>query len=266
MSDARNRAGFTLIEVMVAMSIFAIVMALTMGILKWSVEEAGTDIIQTYTENQVQEAVDQIVRDLKETSPALFTFDDFTDANGLRQTAICFPTARARSNNVFQVDVGGTVLGKPVWQGVMVYLVSPNAGKDSNTIYKFVDYSARSYTGPLRVSQVTATQVTVVMPDGTVTAVFPRQNRFAVTGNQTMLPLQGQFRQLTAQMSEMVCWNCDTQFIPTPPGFACPKCGQTGAGAIQLTVSSEINESTGQLRHASVITTLTNEALSRNQN
>jgi Zn finger protein HypA/HybF involved in hydrogenase expression len=252
--------------VVVAMTIFAIVMALTMGILRWSVEEAGMDIVQTHTENQVQEAVDRIVWDLKETSPSLFTFRDFVDANNLRQTAICFPTARARGTGDFTVETGGTVPGHPVWQGVVVYFIAPNTGQSNGTIFKYVDYTARAYTGALHVSQVTSTQVTVVMPDGTVAAVFPRSNRFAVNGNQTMEPLQGQFRQLSAQMSRMTCWNCSREFVPTPPSFACPGCGQAGAGAIQLTLSSEIDRSTGQLRNASVITTLTNEALSRNQN
>jgi prepilin-type N-terminal cleavage/methylation domain-containing protein len=266
MSVRKRNAGFSLIEVMVAMTIFAMVMALTMVILKWSVEEAGMDLVQTYTENQVQDAVDSIVKDLKETSPALCTFKNFNDAQGRIQTAICFPTARVRGTDVFKVDNSGTVAGRPVWQGVIVYCIVPNTGQTNGSIYKYVDYTARAYTGPLYVSSVTDTQITVTLPDGTTTAVFSRQNPVVPTANQTAVPLQGRFRQLSAQMSLMTCWNCDTEFIPRPPTFACPTCGQAGAGAIQLTLSSEVQNGVAQLRGTSVITTLTNEALSRNQN
>jgi prepilin-type N-terminal cleavage/methylation domain-containing protein len=266
MEADRRRPGFTLIEVMVAMTIFALVMSLTLGILKWSVEQAGMDIIQTYSENQIQDAVDKIVRDLKETSPALCTFMNYNDAQGRVQTAFCFPTARARASDEFQVASGGVVSGRPLWQGVIVYCMAPNRGQTNGTIFKYVDYSPRSYTGPLYVSSVTDAQITVCLPDGAVTAVFPRANRAGLGANQTMEPLQGQFRQLLAQMSSMTCWNCSTEFTPRPPAFACPTCAQAGAGAIQLTVSSEVEHRTAQLSGTNVITTLTNEALSRNQN
>ncbi|HOX05724.1 MAG TPA: type II secretion system protein [Planctomycetota bacterium] len=261
MNAQNRRAGFTLLEIIVAMSIFAIVAVLTLGMLKRSAETASMDLIQTHTENQVQEAVDSIVRDLKETSPALCTFANFNDAQGRAQTAICFPTARARASGAFQTESMGVISGRPVWQGAVVYAIGPDG-----VIFKYVDYSARAYTGPLYVSAVTANDITVCMPDGTVTAVFSRVNRPAAGGPQTAVPLQGRFRQLAAQMSRTTCWNCSTEFIPMPPGFTCPTCAQAGAGAIQLTVSSEIEHRTSQLSGTNVITTLTNEALSRNQN
>lgn len=230
MRTGRDGAGFTLMEVMFTSAILAIVMVICLAFLVQTTDVTSMDAVQTYAENQVQEAADEIVRDLKEAAPALCSFYHFPTASPV-DTAICFPSARdqtGRDGN-FVYTRSGEVQPYPVWQCIQVYCRAPN-GK----LFRFRDYTAtRDYTFAITVTSVTDT--TITLSDGTTF------NRVGTAGaNQTVRELSGIFTQVKTQ----------------------------GTSPVQLIVSSTVQHKATSLRGkgSTVVTTLTNEALCRNQN
>ena len=206
MNRGRASAGFTLLEALIASLIFGLVIVLTLSLCGHAASQAEIDILQTHVENQVQDAVDEIVADLKETSPSLRTAYDFAE-NGWTQTALVFPTARKRviagdpeSGSFIYTDASGQVQSQPQWQGLEVICLAPNSGGTDGGLFKYVDYAPRSYTGPVSVTAVTGSQIK--LSDGTV---FFRSKRDGPEGaNQLRRQIQGRFLQVMTQGSNPV--------------------------------------------------------------
>jgi len=150
MSRGRNSAGYNLLEVIIASTIFALVIAMVMGMLGRAVGSAQMDLNQTHVEDQVQNAVDRIIQDLKETSPAKVSFFQFAE-DGRSHTAIAFPCARDLTDN-FIYKVAGDVQQRPVWQCIRVYCYVGEPGINGGWIRRYDDHSPRSYTNPISVT------------------------------------------------------------------------------------------------------------------
>jgi type II secretory pathway pseudopilin PulG len=252
MRNPRGSAGVTLIEVTIASVVFGLMIVLLMGMLGRAMGSAEMDLSQTYAEDNVQNAVDTIIHDLKETSPAKVSFFQFVE-DGRTQTAIVFPSARDQ-NNQFVYKIGAEVQSQPVWQCVRVYCYVPQNGRDDGYIYRYADYSPRSYTNPITVSTISATQIklsdkTTFQRDGTVGA------------NQSIITLSGRFSQLE---SAVPATEGPADFVMDPDliDFAIQ---DQQVRPLRLTVRSEVDHRFPGLA-GSVITTLTNEVLSRNRN
>lgn len=253
MRNARNRAGYSLLEVLIASSIFSLLIAMLMGMLGRAMGTAQMDLNQTHIEDQVQNAVDRIIQDLKETTPAKVTFYQFME-DGRTQTAFAFPCARDQ-NDSFTYRVGGVVQNKPVWQSIRVYCYVPQAGINGGFIRRFDDYSARSYTNSISVTNITAT--TITLSDGTT---FQRNG--AVAANQRIIVLGGRFTQLEAAVPAMegpVDFGLDPELIEDA-------IQDQEVRPLRLTIRSEVAHTFQGLVGGNVITTLTNEVLSRNRN
>jgi prepilin-type N-terminal cleavage/methylation domain-containing protein len=251
--NSRGQAGYTLLEVVIASSIFALLIALIMGMLGRAMGSAEMDLSQTFVEDQVQNAVDSIIDDLKETSPAKVTFYQFAE-NGRPQTAICFPSARD-VNGQFIYKVAGQVQSSPVWQCVRVYCFCPGGGGNGGWIRRFEDYSLRSYTNPISVTSVTTTQIK--LSDGTI---FQRNG--TSSGNQRMTTVPGYFVQMESAVPADE-GPADFTLDPDLVEFAIQ---DQELRPLRLTIRAEVEHKYPTLRGGSVITTLTNEVLSRNRN
>ena len=253
MRSASKSAGFTLLETVIASAIFALLIALVMGMLGRAIGSAEMDLEQSFIEDQVQNAVDDIIQDLKETDPSMVNFYQF-DEDGRTQTAITFPSARD-TNGTFIFKVGGEVQNEPVWQSIRVYCYVQVAGQDGGWIYRYEDFSARGYTNPITVTNVTATTITV--SDGTT---FNR--RGPLGANQSLLRLPGRFVQLVAEVpvdDGEVGWEEDPDLIEDV-------IVDKQVRPLRMTIRSEVAHKYPGLAGGSVITTLTNEVLSRNRN
>ena len=254
MRQGRDRAGFTLLEVIIASIIFALLIVMTMSLLSHSLSTAEMDILQTHVENQVQDAVDVVVQDLKETSPRLRTTYAFAEG-GFTQTAICFPTARNQATGAFIYKKGTVVQSSPVWQAMEIVCYVKNPNRNDGWVYKYFDYSTtRNYANPVTVTSITSSQIR--LSDNTTISRLG-----ALAGNQKRVQVQGRFLQIQAQMPCQVC-----SFMPLPATLVCPSCGASSPGPMQLTVRSSCEHQAATLRGSTVVTTLTNEALSRNEN
>jgi len=256
MRCARKSAGFTLLEVVIATSIFALLICLVMGMLERAMGSAAMDMEQTYVEDQVQNAVDTVIADLKETSPAKVTFYQFVEG-GRGQTALALPSARNLTGS-FIYKIGTAVQPQPVWQCVRVYCYVPQSTGDWGEIKRFEDYSPRSYTNQVAVTNVTANEV--ILSDGT------RFNRRGPQkANQRVVTLFGRFVQLEAGLpapgavEEGAAFEVDPELVEN--GVQ-----DQNIRPLRLTVRSEVAHKYPGLAGSSVITTLTNEVLSRNRN
>jgi prepilin-type N-terminal cleavage/methylation domain-containing protein len=253
MKYARAQAGYTLLEVVIASSIFALLIAMVMGMLGRATGSAEMDLEQTHIEDQVQNAVDAIIDDMKETSPADVCFYQFTE-EGRSQTALCFPCARD-INNDFIFMVGGQIQSRPVWQCIRVYCWSSDGSGRGGWIRRYEDYSLRSYTNPVSVTNVNAN--TIQLSDGTT---FQREGPAGADQRITFVP--GRFVQMEAAVppdSGPVTFTVDPDLIE----FAVQ---DQQLRPLRLTIRSEVAHKFPGLAGGSVITTLTNEVLSRNRN
>ncbi|MCX7806544.1 MAG: type II secretion system GspH family protein [Planctomycetota bacterium] len=226
--------GMTLLEVVIATTIFAAMIVAALGLMGQVVDTADTDMSQAFAEEQVQNAADTIVLDLKETSPQLCWFYQFTE-DGRNQTAIVFPCARNQAGR-FIYKVGTNVSPTPVWQSIRVYCYAgdPAAGRDDGYIYRYDDYNTRSYTNPITVTSITSAEIR--LSDGT------RFNRTgSLSANQTRTIVQGRFTSLSA-----------TRDATT--------------GKIRMNVQSRYRQRGGPLGTDFITVTLSNEVLSRNRN
>ncbi len=237
MYATRPNAGFSLLEVVIAMGIFSLVLTGTFLLCRDAASQSSADMLQTHAENQVQEAVDLIVKELKETSPVLRSSYDFTEG-GWTQTALVFPTARRRvvagdpqSEKFVYTDASGNVQSEPCWQGIEVICYAPNPGGSDGGLFKYVDYGAHSYVAPITVVAITASQIR--LSDGTVFNRTPRDGPKGAL--QDRITIQGSFVQVMTQ----------------------------GVDPVQLTIRAQ---SRNEKMRGMVTTTLTNEALSRNHN
>ena len=226
--------GMTLLETIIATTIFAAMIVSALGLLSQVVNTADTDMAQTFAEDQVQNAADAIVMDLKETSPQLCSFYSFTE-DGRQQTAIVFPCAR-NQNGRFIYKNGTAVSPVPIWQSVRIYCYAgdPAAGRDDGFIFRYDDYSPRSYTNPITVTQLTDSQIR--LSDGTV---FSRQGALSANQRRTILP--GRFIALWAERDATT-------------------------GKIRMNVQSRFRQKGGPVGRENITVTLSNEVLSRNRN
>ncbi len=253
MRNARNRAGYNLLEVVIASSIFGLLIAMLMGMFGRAMGSAEMDLNQTHIEGQVQDAVDRIIQDLKETTPAKVTFYQFVE-DGRAQTAFAFPCARDQ-NDSFIYRSGGAVQNQPVWQSIRVYCYITQPGINGGFIRRYDDYTLRSYTNSISVTNITAT--TITLSDGTK---FQRDG--TVAANQKILVLGGLFVQLEAAvpvMEEAVDFAIDPDLIEDA-------IQDQEVRPLRLTIRSEVAHRFPGLVGGSVVTTLTNEVLSRNRN
>jgi len=240
MKRREREAGFTLLEVMVAGAIMSGLMVVVMVMLGRASDVAATDLIQTHAEDNIQNVVDELVRDLKETSPSLVTFYQYTwqidpaDPGRVEpQTAACFPSARRMSDHgfVFQ-DGGGEVQSEPVWQCLRVYCYVDDPNEFGGSIIRYEDYSARSYAGAVSVTSIDSTRIR--LSDGTNINLAKGAQGF----NQRRVVISGRFSQLLLQ----------------------------GPEPIRLTVQTEYQQQSAKLRGSRTAVTLINEVLSRNRN
>ena len=226
--------GMTLLEVTIATTIFAAMVVAALGLMGQVVDTADTDMSQTFAEEQVQNAADTIVMDLKETSPQLCSFYQFTE-DGRNQTAIVFPCARNQAGK-FIYKVGTTVNPTPIWQSIRVYCYvgDPSTGRDDGYICRYDDYNARSYTNHITITSITPSEIR--LSDGTR---FSRTG--ALSANQTRTIISGRFISLSA-----------TRDATT--------------GKIRMNVQSRYRQRVGPMGTDFITVTLSNEVLSRNRN
>jgi prepilin-type N-terminal cleavage/methylation domain-containing protein len=251
--NPKGAAGFTLLEVVIASSIFALLICLLMGMLGRAMGSTEMDVRQTLTEDQVQNAVDDIIQDLKETSPAKVTFFQFVD-DGRTQTAITFPCARSETND-FVFTVSGQVQYQPVWQCVRVYCFVSEPNMLGGWIKRYDDYSVRSYTNPITVSNITAS--TITLSDGTT---FNRGG--PAKADQKIVTVPGRFFQME---SAVPADEGPTDFTMDPDLIDFAVVDQE-IRPLRLTIRSEVEHQYPGLAGGTVVTTLTNEVLSRNRN
>jgi type II secretory pathway pseudopilin PulG len=256
MRNGRASAGHTLLEVLIASSVLALLICLLMGMLGRAMGSAEMDMAQTYAEENVQNAVDRMIDDLKETSPAKVTFYQFAEG-GRPQTALVFPCARDMGGS-FVYKQGGAVQPQPVWQSVKVYCYAPEPGCTWGYVRKYEDFKPRSYTNPISVTSVTSTKI--ILSDGT------QFNRDGTEGpSQRIKPLAGQFVQLEAGLPAPGTVEEGAAFEVDPELIEQAIQDQT-VRPLRLTVRSELQNRYPGLSGTTVITTLTNEVLSRNRN
>lgn len=242
-----DRRGFTLLEVVISMSLLGIIMAAALALLLGTVETADTDLLLTHAESDVQNAADEIVTDLKETAPNLCAFYNFQDppsapaADQTAQTVIVFPSARRRADNSFiYKDSKGEVQPGPVWQSVRVYCFARDPGQTTGSIYCYNDYSVTTFTDPVTVAAVTDNTITLQNAAKKTVCTLNRRTG-AVGAQQTRVRLKGSFTQMLTEGSD-----------PEP---------------IRLTVVAECPQQVAVLRGSQNLqAVLTNEVLSRNRN
>jgi type II secretory pathway pseudopilin PulG len=251
----RSQAGHTLLEVVVASTVFALVVTMVMGMLSWTLGLTEIDMAQTHCEEQVQNAVDQVTGDLKETTPAKVTFYQFAE-DGRAQTAICFPSARDLNNN-FIYTLDGEVQSSPVWQSIAVYCYVSVPGQNGGWIYRYNDFSARSYTNPISVTSVTAD--TIALSDGTT---FSRRGNPGA--GQARLIIPGRFVQLYSELPATGDEG-DVDFTLNPD-LLDDAIQDIEVRPLRLTIRGEVEHRAPMLMGDVVVTTLTNEVLGRNRN
>lgn len=163
---AGRESGMTLIEVAVASTVFSVIILICLEFLAVSMRFYAVDTTQVHMEWRLQSALDDLVLDLKETSPLRMQVYDFNDGlNNKAQTAVIFPTARNAADQ-FVYSSGGAVQAKPVWQGIVVYaFYSPMAGQPGY-LCKYIDYNVgRNYDNTITITSLTST--TITLSDGT---------------------------------------------------------------------------------------------------
>ncbi|MEK7449898.1 MAG: prepilin-type N-terminal cleavage/methylation domain-containing protein [Planctomycetota bacterium] len=149
--------GFTIIELVIASTILAIILMITMEtyMIGYDAYDTGKTIVRAQTELQIK--LDQICEELAESSSSAFTVYSWVDpALGTQmQDAICFPIARSITGT-FVIGSNGT----PLWQAVVLYApyANPNT-QNRGELKKYVSFG--SYTFPLSITSINTTTITL---------------------------------------------------------------------------------------------------------
>lgn len=128
------KKGMTLLEVVIATAILALVMS-TLYLLLFATTRSSTqEMILRDAQHQLQLRMDEITKDLRESKQSIIRVYDFNDPlmPTADQTVLVIPTARDVDNN-FQV-----VNATPSWQRVIVYAPRWNPDLKTGELRRYV--------------------------------------------------------------------------------------------------------------------------------
>lgn len=191
-------AGLTLVEIMIAMVIFAVVLFLAFDVTGRTAEFATIGSHKAWVQAKAQTGLDKLQVVLRESTADQVCPFRVTDPpsgqivfeNGTTiastQVFVCFPIPRG-ANGMFALhDGSGNVLAEPRWQGISVI------GYYQGSLIQYIQYGVGlpySSTTPIRITSVTTT--TITLSNGTT---FNRAN--ATGTNQTSRVLCADVAQL----------------------------------------------------------------------
>lgn len=112
-----KRRGMTLIEVMIASAIMVSVLAAVYLVLFSSTKMTESELSLRNAQFQLQDRMNRIWEEMRESSQALIRLQDFTDSSmpSGKQTVVAMVSAR-NATDQFQVQYA-----QPVWQKLVVY-------------------------------------------------------------------------------------------------------------------------------------------------
>lgn len=155
--------GFSLLEVTIATAVLGLLMLMCLSFLSTASLLYGVDTAQTDMEAKLQTHLDEVVLELKETSPSLVSTYDFNDGpDNVDQTAIVFPSARSKDSDSFVFEKSGEVQTIPVWQGIVVYAFYGATTGKPGSLVRYVNYSTtRDYTAAITIKSITSSTITL---------------------------------------------------------------------------------------------------------
>jgi len=250
----KGERGFSLFEMMLATAIMAVILGISLIVLKRANEEASVVMLQTFYESRLQTALDDVTMRVVESNPAKISLHAY-DMDGRRHTAIVFPTARDRDDHFVLRNVLGMITPTPQWQCLVMYAYS------GGFVRRYVDYTPRDYTNIAYLDGITGTQFRVW--DGSQFIFFNRDGT-PVNANQQVQVILNSARRIFATMSRAAG---EPQAPPSAPDVL-----PGYPDNIYLAVDPPVNlllEAEVPVAHrpgTTIVVTLDTSVLARNQN
>lgn len=159
------RRGFTLLEVLIASAIMAIVFALAYAMIFSATQLSQSELALRDRQSQLQQVEDRLAAEIRESSPSLIRVTAFTDTAlpSSSQTVLTIVSAR-NANQQFQVQNAA-----PSWQKVIVYAPYWDATLDTGELRRYeIAPAPGNFTDATRTPTVTVTATTLTLGGTTI--------------------------------------------------------------------------------------------------
>ncbi len=153
-----NRRGMTLVEVAIASAIMVSVLGAVYLVLFSSTRMTEVELSLRNAQFQLQQRMDRIWAEMRESSQPLIRLQDFTDASmpSSKQTVVVMVSAR-NATDQFQVQYA-----QPVWQKLVVYAPYYNTTLKTGELHRYeVTPAPSQFTDPSVTPTISVTPTTL---------------------------------------------------------------------------------------------------------
>lgn len=150
--------GFSLLEVVIASAIFAVLVVALYSLLSASTRFTETELSLRHAQFQLQERMNQIWAEMRESSPSLIRVHSFADSAmpTQNQTLVVMVSARNAANQ-FQVE-----FAQPQWQKLVVYAPYFNTALNMGELRRYeVTPAPAEFTDPATTPTISVTSGTL---------------------------------------------------------------------------------------------------------
>ena len=143
-----TQAGVSLLEVTLASSLFMFMMGITLS-LTFNIQDlAKAETDRSHLQSQLQEVVDEIVNDIRESKWRWTYVSNAVNGNPSPNSYFLYPTGRDQ-NKIFHFHDSGEDIGLTDWQGMTLLAAIPNDNANINNsgeirydLWKFTHFDA----------------------------------------------------------------------------------------------------------------------------